>query len=100
MNGIDCIDPPSANHAPNTNNSCQAKGLKYHSPAGYAGRFQPNWRAAKYNRTGGNNSISTIYSGSTSRLTGLNLRIKPSHRVSAELRIKGKILNSSANSGL
>ena len=41
------IAPPSANHAPNMNSSCQVNGLKYQPPDGKPGKFQPNQRAAK-----------------------------------------------------
>src|SRR5262252_115189 len=94
ISGISSRAPPSANHAPKTNRSCQQNGLKYQTPSGYDGTFQSNWRAAKYSsteaasttlgrrniihKTGGKNAISTMYSGSTSILTGLNFRMRPS----------------------
>src|SRR5690242_3951995 len=48
MNAIDWTAPPSANQAPKTNSNCQQNGLKYQVPPGYDGKFQSNWRAAKY----------------------------------------------------
>src|SRR3954453_6460408 len=85
--------PPSAHQDPNTNSNCQQNGLKYHSPPGKPGRFQPNCRAANQSAiepsivrlgrrsisqsTGGKKPISTIYSGSTSRLSGLNFSNNP-----------------------
>src|SRR6185437_15703397 len=93
INGLDSIEPPSANHPPNMKRNCQQNGLKYHDPVGKASRFQSKCLAARYSRneavkvrfgnrsivqrTGGKATISTMYKGSTSMLTGLNARISP-----------------------
>src|SRR6266702_7941907 len=53
--GIDCLVPPNANHAPIVKRNCQVNGLKYQEPAGYAMRFQPRWRAARYSTKDANN---------------------------------------------
>src|SRR4051794_13358197 len=80
--------PPMLHQAANTNNSCHANGLKYQVvPGGYEAKFQSNHRAATYRTAEPSNvrlglrtmhqsisgavSINAIYSGSTSRLTGL-----------------------------
>src|SRR6266700_7405581 len=42
--------PAAAYQAPDTNSTCHASGLKYHSPRGQAGRFQSNRCTAKYSR--------------------------------------------------
>src|SRR3977135_2490691 len=82
--------PPKAIQAPSKNSSCQVNGLKYQKPEGEAGTFQPKCLAATYrtsepanvqfglrtmsHKAGANAPNSRIYSGSTSRLTGLYLK--------------------------
>ena len=58
---------------------------------------QFGWRSIIHS-TGGNSPISTIYSGSTSRLTGLNLRNNPCRSVSVALSTRPTTLNSLTSS--
>src|SRR3954464_11136250 len=93
MTDAACVAPPSAHQDPNTNSTCQQNGLKYHSPPGKPGRFQPNCRALEHSAiepsivrfgrrssshsTGGKKPISTIYSVSTSRVSGYLYSFSP-----------------------
>src|ERR1700730_2835394 len=87
--------PPRAIQPPRKNNNCQANGLKYQRTEGEAARFQPKCLAATYTaneptnisvglRTisqsaGANVANNRIYSGSTSKLTGLYLNSSACH---------------------